>query len=62
MKNKMAYLWEEWMDTENIKDVAEILTPTCKLVTSCVVECIWMLDDKKCKYAWKKKGFKWVLN
>ena len=57
-KSKMADLWEEWVDTENMKDVAEILMPIRKLLASWVVECYWMLDDEKCKNAFKKKGFK----
>ncbi len=62
LKSKMADLWEEWVDTENMKDVAEIPTPTCELVASWLVKCYWMLDNQKCKNAWKKKGFEWVIN
>ena len=62
LKSKIADLREEWVDMENMKDVSEILTPTHKLVVSWVVECYWMLDNKKCKNAWKKKGFEWVNN
>ena len=55
LKSKMADLWEEWVDTENMMDVAEIPMPTCELVASWLVECYWMLDNRKCKNAWKKE-------
>ena len=62
LTSKMADLWEEWVDTENMKDMAVISMPTCELVMSWVVECYWMLDNEKCKNAWKKKGIEWVVN
>ncbi len=39
LKRKMGDIWEDWVDTENMKDVAEILMPTCELVASWIVEC-----------------------
>ena len=36
--------------------------PTSELVVSWAVKCYWMLDNEKCKNAWKKKGFEWVIN
>ena len=44
LKSKMADLWEEWVDTENMKDVAEIPMPTRELVAIWLAKCYWMLD------------------
>ena len=57
----MGDLWKDWVDMENMKDVGEIRTPTRELVASWAVECYWMLDNKKCKHAWKKKDYEWNI-
>ena len=62
LRSKMGDLCKDWVDTENLKDAAEIPIPTHELVGSWAVECYCMLDNKKYKNAWKKKGFQWVIN
>ena len=52
------------METEVVENdgVFQIQTPICELIANWVVEVYWMLDKEKCKNAWRKKGFDWVVD
>jgi hypothetical protein len=62
IKNKMADKWEDWLEEEEVQNGKALMTPSCELIASWVVETYWMLDAEKCKNAWRKKGFEWVAS
>ena len=57
-------MWEDWLEMEVVKNdgVFQIQTPSCELIANWVVEVYWMLDEEKCKNAWRKKGFEWIVD
>ena len=40
----------------------QILIPACELIANWGVKVYWMMDEEKCKNAWRKQGFEWVCN
>ncbi len=67
--NKVALvdMWEDWLETEVLENeenegVINIETPSRELIANWVVEEYWMLDEEKCKNAWRKKGFVLIID
>ena len=57
-------MWEDWLETEVVENdgVFQIQTPSHKLIANWEAEVYWMSDKEKCKNAWRKKGFEWVVD
>ena len=67
IKAALADMWEDWLETEVLENeedegVINIETPSRELIANWVVEAYWMLDEEKCKNAWRKKGFEWIID
>ena len=52
-------MWEDWLEMEAVENVQ---IPSRELIVNWVVEVYWMLDEEKCKNAWRKKEFEWVVD
>ena len=61
IKNLVEEQWEDWADTEGIREGRDMKSPSLKLILSWVGEAYWTLNTIMCKNAWKKKGYKWNI-
>ena len=64
IKAALSDMWEDWLEMEVVENdgVFQIQTPSRELIANWVVEVYWMLDEEKCKNAWRKMGFEWIVD
>ncbi len=59
IKAALVDMWEDWLEMEVLENdgVFQIQTPSLEFNANRVVEVYLMLDEEKCKNAWRKKRF-----
>ena len=61
IKIKVAEQWEDWVDTEGVRQGKEMKTPLREDIANWVGEAYWTINTEACKNAWRKRGYEWKL-